>query len=180
MVSLPMPSIVVGKKAEELIKVGGLPFVPEGDYKVICVNSELRKIKDNDNLLYQFEIAAGQYKGTKLELLLSLWDARASYQSAAISKFATMATIAKVEMAQLYGESALAHGKLMLACVKNSQGKPWINADGEQVEGKPFSKITGIKPLPADGVVTAPQKTTTVMKPAPKKEVAAQPDDFDL
>ena len=86
----------------------------------------------------------------------------------------------EVEMAQLYGESALAHGKLMLACVKNSQGKPWINADGEQVEGKPFSKITGIKPLPADGVVTAPQKTTTVMKPAPKKEVAAQPDDFDL
>ncbi len=144
-----------------LANAGGGVNIPEGEYKAVIVNSEMKTTsKGGQALNLKFVITEGQYMNTELTERLNLVNDNAAAVKIAAE---TLARIAKAAgLAALPQDSIALHNKPMVIKVKTEPAKPYTDQNGVTQPGSPRSVIDsrGYAAVPGVGLATPAVATT--------------------
>lgn len=145
-----------------LANAGGGVNIPEGEYKAVIINSEMKDTsKGGQALNLKFVITQGQYMNTELTERLNLINDNAAAVKIAA---ATLARIAKAAgLAALPQDSIALHNKPMVIKVKTEAAKPYTDKNGVEQQGSPRSVIDsrGYAAVPGVGVATPAMAAAT-------------------
>lgn len=153
----------------DLPDTGGVVLIPDGQYKAIIVQSELKPTKDNTGqfLALKLVITEGQYANTEFIERLNIINKN---DKAVEIAYKTLARISEaVGMTQTPSDSSQLHNKPLLIDVKTVKGTTYKDNTGMEREGKDKSEIAKYHPLPNVGFGGgAPAQAVTNAAPAAK------------
>jgi len=131
-----------GSLDEILANAGGgsMPHIPDGTYKGIIVDSELKDSKNGGKFLaLKVILSDGQYANTEFTERLNIVN---SNDTAVKIAYETLARIAKaVGLATLPNDSTMLHNRPMMVKVVTEAGTPFVAKDGSQQQGKDKSVL---------------------------------------
>ena len=170
MVNLPT-GILGGSIKDMLADTGsGTTLIPEGIYRAMAVEGALKDTSTGGVMLVlKFVITEGPYANTELTDRLNIVNTSPATVAIALK------TLARIGKAVGLPEETRIHEintdillrKHMLIQVKTEAGKPWVNNQGETVDGKDKSVIDGkgYKPLLTGAAATTATPTTGAATP---------------
>jgi hypothetical protein len=144
---------------------GGVVHIPDGMYKAVIVESELKPTSNGQGqfLALRVVITEGQYSNTEFIERLNIINQN---QQAVEIAYKTLARISEaLGMSTTPDDSNELHNKPLLIKVETEAGKPWKDKDGVEREGKDKSVIKGYKPLGAHVAAAAPVAAGGVATP---------------
>lgn len=152
MVSLPQQFSVDDPNMQSS---GGVVHIPDGLYKAICVESDLKPTqKGGQYLMLRFVITEGQHANTELIERLNVVNENPKAVEIA---YKTLVEISgSLGMAKTPQESNELHNKPLLIKVETEKGTKWTDNEGTERDGKDKSVIKGYKPI-GTPVAAAPQ-----------------------
>jgi hypothetical protein len=140
---------------------GALAHIPDGEYVGIIVKSDMKDTKSGGKYLQlDFVITQGAHNGTELTERLNLVN---SNEKAVAIAFESLARIAKAAgFATMPQDSSALHGKPMKFKTKTEEGKPYMDNNGQEQQGKPRSVIDSrsYAALPAAGGIVGVAQAT--------------------
>jgi hypothetical protein len=164
-----LPQNITSQNVEDVLANAGngpQPLIPDGIYKAILVKTELKDTKSGGKYLAaHFVITDGQHKNVELIDRINIVNDNPTATKIGIE---TLARIVKaIGLPAIPQNTDTMHGKKLLIETVTEAGKPWINKDGVEQEGKDKSAINskGHKPL-ADAVPDAAPSQTAQAAPA--------------
>lgn len=137
---------------DDYVKQGiAQPHIPEGLYKAVIVNSELRDASSGGKYIALIVVLTeGQYANTELIERLNISN---SNDIAVQIAYKTLASIAKaVGLTKTPSDTSELHNKPLIVDIKTEKGKDWTDRDGNLREGKDKSVIKGYKAVSGDHV----------------------------
>ncbi len=164
-----LPTNIAGQSVEDVLANagGGTVLIPEGIYKAMAVEGTLKDTTSGGVMLVlKFVITEGQHANVELTERLNIVNSNTTATKIALESLARIAKAVGLDKTPQNSDALLR--KPLLIEVKTEAGKPWVNNQGETVEGKDKSVIEskGYKPLltgatapvatPAAGTATPP------------------------
>lgn len=138
---------------DEYVQGGGSGpvLIPEGVYKAIIVNSEMKQTKTGGQMLvFKYVITEGQYANTEFYDRLNIINNNATAVQIA---YKTLARISEAcGLSKTPSDSNQLHNVPLMIEVKTRKAEPWQDNEGNMREGKDQSEIKGYKPVPQVGV----------------------------
>ena len=114
---------------------GSFVLVPEGNYVIQAVKATDGKSKaGNEMVTVEFEIIDGDYEGCKLKHYFTF---ASDYPRMWAKKFAEASGFD----ASAFCADAIMQGSPVVAKIEIEQGTPYINKDGDEVDGNDQNKI---------------------------------------
>lgn len=143
----------------EIKSSGGLPLIPEGDYRMRILFSEAKKTKSGNGEFFEIKmvIDEGQYKDTEFTERLNVDNPN---QQAVEIAFATLARMAEAVGRTNLSSTEELHNIPFIGSVKTEKGKPYIK-DGVEKQGNDYSVVKAYKPLPSVGLPNQQQTQST-------------------
>jgi hypothetical protein len=146
-----LPTEIAGQSVEAVLaNAGGSNvLIPEGIYKAMAVEGTLKDTSSGGVMLVlKFVITEGQHANVELVDRLNIVNSNTTAQKIALEGLARIAKAVGLDKTPSNSDALLR--KPLLIEVKTETGKPWVNNNGETVEGKDKSVIEskGYKPLP--------------------------------
>jgi len=141
-------------------------FIPEGNYKAIIIDSEMKDTNNGQGqyLALSIAIVDGEHRDTTFIERLNLINQNSKAVEIA---YKTLARISEaLGMQTTPSDSAQLHNQPLLIEIKTEAGKEWTNNQGEKVAGKDKSIIKGYKPLPKAGIQAPMASTAPTNAPA--------------
>lgn len=163
------------KNVSELNTGGPLPLIPPGDYKAVAVSSEMKQTSKGDGqyLEIKFVLTEGPYANTEFVERLNILNP--SQQAVSIA-YDTLGRISKaLGMNKTPADSNELHNKPVALAIKTEEGKPWVDKDGVQREGKDKSVIGGYKAVSEVAqvnLVQQPAQAQAISTPAAPEQQA--------
>jgi hypothetical protein len=157
---------------------GGLPLIPDGLYKAVIIDSELKATKAGTGqyLALKIVLTEGQYANTEFTERLNIINPNTVAVEIA---YKTLANICKaLGMAQTPQDSTQIHNKPFLLETKTKKGEPWTDDKGELREGNDSSEIKGYKPIGTPQPVATPApvaQAAPAPAPTPQAPIANNP-----
>jgi hypothetical protein len=146
-----LPSNIAGQNVDEVLANAGSGSVhiPDGIYKAMFVEGALADTKSGGGkmLVLKAVITEGQYANTELTERLNIVNDNATAVKIAIESLSRIAKAVGLDKTPSNSDTLLR--KPLLIEVKTEKGTPWVNNQGETVEGKDKSIINskGYKPV---------------------------------
>jgi hypothetical protein len=146
-----LPTEIAGQSVEAVLaNAGGSNvLIPEGIYKAMAVEGTLKDTASGGVMLVlKFVITEGTHANVELVDRLNIVNSNAIAQKIGREHLARITKAVGMEKTPVNSDVLLR--KPLLIEVKTEAGKPWVNNNGETVEGKDKSIIDskGYKPLP--------------------------------
>jgi hypothetical protein len=145
-----LPTGIAGQSVEDVLANagGGTTLIPEGVYKAMAVEGTLKDTTSGGVMLVlKFVITEGPHANTELTDRLNIVNSNTTTTKIALETLARIAKAAGMDKTPSNSDALLR--KHMLIQVKTEAGKPWVNNQGETIDGKDKSVIDGkgYKPL---------------------------------
>ncbi len=139
----------------DLPDTGGVVKIPDGQYKAVIIDSELKSTSKGDGqfLALKIIITEGQFADTEFTERLNIINQNSKAVEIA---FKTLARISEaLGMAQTPQDSSLLHNKPLIIVVGTEVGKPYTR-DGVETMGSDKSVIKKYLPIPQVGISGKP------------------------
>lgn len=136
----------------DLPDTGGVVKIPDGQYKAVIIDSELKTTSNGNGkfLALKIVITDGQFQDTEFTERLNIINPNTIAVEMA---FRTLARISEaVGMTQTPQDSATLHNKPLIIVVGTEAGKDWKDNDGIMHTGQDKSVIKKYLPLPQVGI----------------------------
>ena len=166
-----LPVDIAGKGVDEVLANAGsgIVHIPEGIYKGMFVEGSLADTKSGGGkmLVLKAVLTEGQYANTELTERLNIVNDNTMAVKIAVETLARIAKAVGLDKTPSNSDSLLR--KPLLIEVKTEKGTPWINNQGETVEGKDKSVINskGYKPVLAGSVAPSAAPNTPTASAMP-------------
>ena len=145
----------------------GMVHIPDGDYKMMVVSSELKETSSRMGQLIEmtFVVVEGQYQGTELIERFNIVNAN---EQAVLIAFKQLASLGRAVGVQHISDTNMLHNKHLICTTKTEKSNDWTNDKGELIEGKEKSAIAKYKPLGQQNTAPAPSSPpATSYQPSP-------------
>lgn len=167
MVALPQTFNVA-----DLPDTGGMPLIPEGRYKAVIVESEMKSTKSGSGQYLQLKIVLTEGEHMNTEFIERLNVVNTNQQAVEIA-YRTLARISEaLGMEKTPQDSNELHNKPLIVEVKTKKGEMYTGNDGVQREGRDRSEVVKYLPL-ASSQPAAKAPAPTAAQPAQAEQAAA-------
>ena len=166
----------------DLPDTGGVVKIPDGQYKAVIIDSELKTTSTGNGqfLALKIVITEGQFQDTEFTERLNIINPNSKAVEIA---FKTLARISEaLGMAQTPQDSAVLHNKPLIIVVGTEAGQDYKDKEGVTHTGQDKSVIKKYLPLPQVGIGGKPAFASTtaaiqqaVMAAAPVANATATP-----
>lgn len=140
----------------DLPDTGGVVKIPDGQYKAVIIDSELKQTSNGNGqfLALKIVITEGQFQDTEFTERLNIINQNVKAVEIA---FKTLARISEaLGMAQTPQDSAVLHNKPLIIVVGTEAGKDYKDNDGVMRTGQDKSVIKKYLPIPQVGFAGKP------------------------
>ena len=140
----------------DLPDTGGVVKIPDGQYKAVIIDSELKQTSNGNGqfLALKIVITEGQYQDTEFTERLNIINQNSKAVEIA---FKTLARISEaLGMAQTPQDSSVLHNKPLIIVVGTETGKDYKDNDGVMRTGQDKSVIKKYMPVPSVGFAGKP------------------------
>ena len=159
----------------DLPDTGGVVKIPDGQYKAVIIDSELKPTSNGNGqfLALKIVITEGQFQDTEFTERLNIINQNTKAVEIA---FKTLARISEaVGMSQTPQDSATLHNKPLIIVVGTEAGKDWKDNDGVMHTGQDKSVIKKYLPLPKVGISGQPSFSNAAAAPVSASSGTATP-----
>ncbi|WP_418764648.1 DUF669 domain-containing protein [Mailhella sp.] len=149
----------VNANLSETQELGVYQPLPPGDYEVTIVNSEIRPSrKGEQQVVFIYEVSAGEHTGAQVFDRLSLWSTDTKTQTMAQRRLKSIAIACAHPNPNYVADTSEFHGRRMITRLAL-----------REYEGNTYQDVKAYMPLPAQsGAASAPRPGSPTPPPAPQ------------